>query len=405
MSHSALIAPITEWLIDRALGQNDVCELFDTLCRKISGIGIPVKRGRLIWSTLHPLFQAETVIWDRGHPATLEQFEHQDQASDAWSNSPLKYILENRLEIVRRRLTGDNKMLDFPLTEQLAEQGFTDFVVLATNLEGISFRLREGEQKDRGVMVTWATDKPEGFSDDDLAALQRIQRRFSVACKTVIQSRVSSNIAMTYLGKHAGTNVLNGQIRRGDGAKTKAVVWYSDLRNSTGLADTMEATRYFDLLNSFFMATAEPVVKNGGEILDFIGDAVLAIFPFEGDDELRSAACAANAALVEALQISDEANSERERNGDERYKFGIGLNIGEVMFGNIGIPSRLTFSVIGPTVNEVARIESMTKLLQQNVLANSTFAELDPSKWKSVGEHKLNGVLEPMELFSFQRAE
>ena len=215
---------------------------------------------------------------------------------------------------------------------------------MGTALKGTSFRVREGENKRRGILVTWSTKKKGGFSSDDIWALQKIQRRFAVACKTVIQSRISSNIANTYLGERAGNNVLNGQIRRGDGERTKAVVWYSDLRNSTSLAETMEPSDYFSLLNSFFMTTAEPVVNHGGEILDFIGDAVLGIFPFSEEKNLERAARAANNALDEALLLSSDANKIRLENGEEQFKFGIGLNAGEVMFGNIGIPTRLSFS-------------------------------------------------------------
>ena len=304
---------------------------------------------------------------------------------------------------MRRKLVGPEALLDFTLFEELKEQGYTDFLLLATALEGMSTRKREGGNN-RGILVSWASDKPEGFTGEDLISLQKIQRRFAVACKTIIQARISDNIAKTYLGVRAGENVLNGQIRRGDGERTNAVVWYADMRNSTSLADTMEPDEYFDLLNAYFMSTAEPVVNHGGEILDFIGDAVLGIFPYQETSQLSEAAKAANAALDDVLDISREANKEREKQGLEMFKFGIGLNVGEVMFGNIGIPSRLTFSVIGPTVNEVARIESMTKLLQTQILADQTFASLNPDRWQSVGEHKLDGVLFEKELFSFKCA-
>ena len=402
MSREALISPIREWLVDRALGDADVVELFETMCLQMVGVGIPISRARLIWPTLHPLFQAETVIWDHGEQARLEQFEHQDQASDDWNKSPLRFIVDNDLDMLRRELEGPNELIDFEMLKELKEQGFTDYVLMGTALKGTSFRVREGENKRRGILVTWSTKKKGGFSSDDIWALQKIQRRFAVACKTVIQSRISSNIANTYLGERAGNNVLNGQIRRGDGERTKAVVWYSDLRNSTSLAETLEPSEYFSLLNSFFMTTAEPVVNHGGEILDFIGDAVLGIFPFSEEKNLERAARAANNALDEALLLSSDANKIRLENGEEQFKFGIGLNAGEVMFGNIGIPTRLSFSVIGPTVNQVARIQDMTKLVQQTVLADKTIAALDETRWKSTGLHKLAGVLEPVELFAFR---
>ncbi|MEM7214205.1 MAG: adenylate/guanylate cyclase domain-containing protein [Pseudomonadota bacterium] len=401
MSREALISPIREWLVDESLGNSDVVELFESMCLQMVGVGIPIARARLIWPTLHPLFQAETVWWDYGKSAALDQFEHQDQASDQWNRSPLKFVIDHDLGILRRELEGPNQLLDFELTQDLHEEGFTDFLVMATKLEGTSFRVREGE-KNRGILVTWATKKKGGFTADDIWSLQKIQRRFAVACKTVIQSRIASNVATTYLGNRAGNNVLNGQIRRGDGERTKAVVWYSDLRNSTSLAETMEPADYFSLLNSFFMATAEPVVQHGGEILDFIGDAVLGIFPFSHEDYLEKAAKAANLALDEAVERARTTNAERLKSGQEQFKYGIGMNSGEVMFGNIGIPSRLTFSVIGPTVNQVARIEGMTKLIQQTVLADATIASFDQKRWKSTGMHKLEGMLDPVELFAFQ---
>jgi len=401
LSQDALISPIREWLIDNSLGSSDIVEMFEQMCMKIVGVGIPVSRARLFWPTLHPLFQAETVSWDTKSFAKLEQFAHQDNESDTWKASPLKFVIDNDLEIFRRQLVGKNALLDFTLLEELKNDGYTDYLVLSSKIEGISARRRGGTQN-KGILVTWASNKPEGFSSEDLISLQKIQRRFAVACKTIIQSRISTNISQTYLGRRAANYVQDGQIRRGDGQRTSAVVWYSDMRNSTSLAETMQPEEYFDLLNSYFMATAEPVVKHGGEVLDFIGDGVLGIFPFEGHDELHRAANAANNALDDALVVSEEINEARRAEQKETFNFGIGLNVGDVMFGNIGVPSRLTFSVIGPTVNEVARIESMTKLLQSKVLADKTFAELDSSRWKSLGEHKLDGVLHEKELFSFQ---
>jgi len=403
MSHDAMIQPIQEWLIDESLGDSDIVELFETMCNRMVGAGLPIDRARLIWPTLHPLFQAETVIWNHGQSASLEQFKHEDQASEAWNRSPLKYTADQQLEIFRRQLTGPNELVDFDLLKDLKEEGYTDFVIHATALKGTNFRTREGE-KNRGILVTWATRKPHGFSSDDLSALRRVQRRFAVACKTVIQSRISANIATTYLGNRPGHSVLNGQIRRGDGSTTEAVVWYSDLRNSTSLAETMESASYFELLNSFFAATAEPVVAHGGEVLDFIGDAVLGIFPYSGNSELQDAAHKANLALDDALTLARETNQARLERGEEQFSFGIGLNSGNVMFGNIGVPSRLSFSVIGPTVNQVARIEQMTKQLQQGVLADISIASLDDKRWKSCGKHKLDGVLDPIELFAFRCA-
>ena len=170
------------------------------------------------------------------------------------------------------------------------------------------------------------------------------------------------------------------------------------------LAETLPHDVYFSLLNSYFEATAGPLVDHGGEVLDFIGDGVLGIFPYDDGDGLVEAARRAHLALDETLARGREANASRHAAGLDRFNFGVGLDVGDVKFGNIGIPQRLSFSVIGQTVNEVARIESMTKLLQQPVLAGAKLARLNPVRWRTVGEHKLDGVLEPVELFAFLAA-
>lgn len=400
MSHEALISPIRDWLIEQALGNPDIVELFDALCIRISSVGIPITRARLFWPTLHPLFQAETVGWDRNRKSRLEQFVHQDEASDAWLKSPLKYLIDHDLKLIRRELTGDNRLVDFELLEELESAGFTDFIAMRTKLDGISFRLRDDEESN-GIMITWATNSPGGFSDNDLIALQQLERRFSVTCKVMIQARIASNIAHTYLGARAGCSVLDGQIRRGDGQTTNAVILYSDMRNSTHLADTLPAKDYFDLLNSYFMSTAQPIMDEGGEILDFIGDAVLGIFPYDNKRQLKIAAKAANRAIAQSLEASSAANATRLENGQQVFGFGIGVNVGEVMFGNIGIPSRLAFSVIGPAVNEASRIEGLTKTTGQTVLAGRAFASLMPDNWKSLGNHSIRGVAQPLEIFEY----
>lgn len=402
MSQDALLMPIREWLIDQSLGDSDIVSLFETLCLRLTAIGIPIARGRLIWPTLHPLFQAETVMWDRGKPAELEQFVHQDNETSAWGRSPMKYVVDNNIEVFQRRLSGPNELIDYDMLKDLKEKGITDYLILATNLE--TSHTKKNAPGSRGIIVTWGTDRPSGFSADDLQSLQQIQRRFAVTCKTLVQTRISRNITRTYLGDRAGQNVLDGQIRLGDGQRTKAVVWFSDLRGSTSHAETMETDAYFNMLNSYFETTAGSIVRNGGEVLDFIGDGVLGIFPYEDDDDLPEAAYQAHLALDQTIARATEVNTERQAEGLQQYKFGVGLNVGEVMFGNIGIPERLSFSVIGPTVNEVSRIEQMTKFLQKPVLAGKKLASLEPERWQSMGPHKLEGVLEPAELFSFKCA-
>ncbi len=283
MAEASLITQIADWLVDQSLGEPDMVELFEGACHRLYAIGVPVSRANLMWSTLHPLFRAENVLWRRGQPAEFGQFRHEDSVTDEWIRSPMHHMLKENVTILRRRLAGPAAVLDFEITKELAKEGYTDYLVMGTDLfSGRSF----SNAQRRGIFITWASDRPAGFVEDDLAALQRIQRRLAVACKTVIQARISRNIAEAYLGRETGRRVLAGSIRLGDGEQTRALVWYSDLRSSTRLAETMPNGDFLELLNVYFECAARPAINAGGEVLAFIGDAVLAIFPVENDAEL-----------------------------------------------------------------------------------------------------------------------
>ena len=400
MTDRTLVTGINEWLVDQALSEPDIVKMFEGLCNRIHAIGIPLGRARLTWPTLHPLFQAETILWRRGSDTEFEQFMHQESQSDAWLLSPMRYMFENDVLVLRRNLDGPSKLLDFPVLEEVAAQGMTDYFVIITPL---SVRNEAGIKGQMGIISTFSADRAGGFNNEELEALQKIQRRFAVACKTVIQSRIARNISETYLGREAGSRVLAGSIRRGDGRETKAVVWYNDMRDSTALADTMPGADYIQLLNTYFDCTATPVIDAGGEVLDFIGDAVLAIFPYQDAVEQKAAVKAATTALQNVIKARDALNAERAEQGLFPIRFGIGLNTGTVMFGNIGVSQRLTFSVIGPTVNEVSRIEAMTKATGIDALVTREIVALDPGKWVSIGNQRLPGVSEEIELFTFAK--
>ena len=402
MADNTLVSSINEWLADQALSEPDIVGMFEGLCHRLYGIGIPVSRARLTWPTLHPLFRAETILWNRDSGTKFEQFVHQESMSDAWLQSPMRHMIEHDLPVLRRNLDGPDKLLDFPVLKEIQELGFTDYLVVATEFASGS---TEEVFSRRGINVTWCADRPGGFSNKEIESLQKIQRRFAVACKTVVQTRISNNIVETYLGKQAGERVLSGEIKRGDGNYTNAVVWYSDLRNSTAMADTMPGDEYLKLLNDYFECTAGPVIDEGGEVLDFIGDGVLAIFSFENDEEKNTAICAATCALKASRLAHAKINEQRKKESLVTFKFGVGLNVGSLMFGNIGVPQRLAFSIIGPTVNEVSRIEALTKITGHAILVTKEVTAYDATNWVSLGPHELSGVSQKVELYTMNSQE
>jgi len=395
MSHNALIAEIESWLITKALGDAEIVKLFEALCQRLHGVGIPVERAVLSWPTLHPLFRAEQVFWWLGKGAKLEQYYHSSAGSEGWLKSPFHRVLTRNLPRLRRRLTGEHAFLDFEVLKEFAAQGYTDYLLTSTQFRIGAVSEYAGGQT--GIMASWATTRTDGFTDDDLEALSRIQKLLAVACRSAIQNRVMSNLASAYLGPTAGGRVLSGDIKRGDGAFIPAVVWFSDLRGSTRLSDSMAPDDYLALLNRYFECTAEPVIDHGGEILNFIGDGVLGIFPF-AEDGIAGAARRATEAAGQALSRCALAVEEGTPGGAP-LEFGIGLDVGELMFGNIGVPNRLAFSGIGRVVNGVQRIEKVTKELGQKVLATAALAEALPGAWSPVGRRCMADFQREVELF------
>ncbi|MEM7237312.1 MAG: adenylate/guanylate cyclase domain-containing protein [Pseudomonadota bacterium] len=402
MAHGALISEIETWLIGKALSDPDIAALFRKLCQRLHALGIPIDRAAVSWPTLHPLFRAEQAVWRPDEGVTLMQFEHKDEGieADRWLESPFYHVHVKNLTKMRRRLSGPEARLDFSILEELAASGYTDYLLTATR-----FRIAEVEHfagGSTGIMATWSTKRTSGFSTNDFDGLSRIQEVFAVACHASIQKRVMANIATAYLGPTAGKRVLNGDIRRGDGSRIPAVLWFSDMRNSTLLSDQMDPDDYLALLNSYFERTAQPVIDHGGEILNFIGDGVFAIFPINADCP-RDAAAAAEAAARAALEMKCN-RVECPLPPGATLDFGIGLSVGEVMFGNIGVRSRLAFSGIGRGVNALHGIEAATKTLGAPVLADAAFADAAPGDWQPAGRAELRDGHGPVELFTLSPA-
>ena len=183
--------------------------------------------------------------------------------------------------------------------------------------------------------------------------------------------------------------MLDGSIRLGDGEQTRALVWFSDLRSSTRLAETMPSAEFLELLNVYFECAARPAIAAGGEVLAFVGDAVLAIFPVTDDAEMPALTRRVTGALWRVARHEPTPSTpSASRSGLEPIRYGIGLNIGTVMYGNIGVPERLAFSAVGPTVIEVARIEKLTKAIGARVLATREIAVVRAAilalRWASI---------------------
>jgi adenylate cyclase len=399
---------LSDWLMEQALSEPTLEELVEGCNRRLHAAGIPVLRSIITSPILHPLYQSFTVVWTFDGGIETTYHVHDSINRDAWKASPLRYILMHRLPTLRRQLAGENAVLDFPVLEELAENGMTDYLCYLVPFgEEQTVNLDEDEFGS-GIIGSWATDRPAGFSDADLRALNRVQQRLAVAVKMRVKDKIAENILETYLGLGAGRKVLDGQIKRGDGERIYSVIWYSDLRGSTTLADHMAGDKYIELLNRYFECTANAVLECQGEVLRFPGDAVLGIFPINEQTDSSLACMNALKAAPSAFEQLDELNSARAKVNQAPLNFGIGLHVGEVLFGNIGVPQRLEFSVIGPAMNETARLEALTKDLHANILTSENFVNhLKDSHCKTIGEckllgeHVLHGIDKPMNVYEY----
>ncbi|QPC41375.1 adenylate/guanylate cyclase domain-containing protein [Kaustia mangrovi] len=278
-----LIGQLADWLMEQALRDGNLKEIISGCCERLQSAGVGLYRCFLGFSMLHPLYRAVGFTWVRGEGLTVETFPHVAEGlPDDFKQSPFHYMLEHDVPCLRRHLDADSGK-EFAVLGEIHEAGGTDYVAFA-----VGFHHTDENQ---GMLGSWTSDRPTGFSEGELRALIRIRDRLGVACKMAIRSKLAQNILVTYLGADAGSRVLSGQIKRGDGETIQAAIWYADLRNSTRMADTMSRQDFIDTLNSYFETIGAAVTAERGEILSFVGDAMLAIFPADANDGGMEKAC------------------------------------------------------------------------------------------------------------------
>jgi adenylate cyclase len=392
------------WLTEASLGQPRIGDLLGAVAGMLRAGGVHVARAHLAHTTLHPLDEAASVTWRLGAGVEAESYPHRSMIEPQWERSPIFHMIRNAIPSLRIRLALPAEAARFPVTAELAARdGLTDYLCEIVAFEGMGRGLRQGPGgnagPDQGLAVSWASDAPGGFGEGEIAGLRSLTLPMALAARIGILQTISESLARCYIGRSAGPRVLEGAIRRGDMAERDAVVWYSDLRDSTELARALDLGAYVGTINAFFDATAAMVEAEGGEVVTFIGDAALAIFPFDtlGETGARMAALAAARRAAEALEA---VNGERTADGRRALRAGIALHAGRLGYGNIGVPSRQSWSVVGPVVNETARLEGLTKLLGEPVVASGRFTAGDSGRWRPLGAHTLRGVPEPMDVFA-----
>jgi len=379
------IGPVIDWLLHEGRHLAAPEALVEELCARVRAAGMPIDRVAFFFGTLHPQYFGIAMHWN-GEAVRVLEASYQMAETEEVRNSPARRITEGE-RVIRRRLERADCPVDFPVLEELRAAGVTDYVI-AEVVFGNGAR----------NSVSLATRRPGGFSDHDIAEVQRLLHPFGMAMEIHVGRALSRTLLETYLGRISGKRVLDGQIKRGDGQSIDAVIWFSDLRESTPLSAALGEQRFLELLNDYFLATAGAVLEHGGEVLRFIGDASLAVFPTTGEKTAAVCARAVDAALA-ARARALAANDGRRAAGQAPFACGIGLHLGRVHYGNIGTPERLEFSVIGMAANKAARIEALCKETGQDVVLSGTMAAELGERCRSLGRFALRGVAEPEEVF------
>ena len=377
----------------------DEAEVLDGLCARLVAGGVPLWRAATGAELLHPLLDARGCRWLRGEGILKEDYSRDGKdfrEDEEWLRSPF-YVLAHAPGDgeLRRRLDGSYQRGEFPLLDRFQAEGCTDYLALAVSYIG---RLQFGELQ--GLLCSFQTDRPGGFDDVELELLRRLGTVLALAIKSIVAVETAGTLMATYLGEDAGRRVMAGAINRGVAETVRAVLWYSDLEGFTRIADHEPAPELIGLLNDYAEAVVGSIHAHGGQVLKFVGDGILAMFPLaEGVMPCGRALDAAAGAIAAAQRLS----AERLAAGRTATGMHVALHVGDVLYGNIGSRDRLDFTVVGPAVNEVARIETLCRSLEQQVIVSSAFAQdAGPASDRlvSLGRYALKGVRRPEELFT-----
>ena len=381
---------VAEWLVGPARRIASGARAFDEFAWRMLATGLPLLRVTMHSPTLHPQYLGATFVWWRTTGQTVQTLiAHEVTDMIRREENPVWRVAVGG-ETLRRRLDGADAVLDFPILHDLKAQDATDYLALP-----IASALGS-----RNYMVTYVTDRPGGFAEPEIVDLTRVSQRLPVVADMYSQRSIASNVLNAYLGVKTGQRVLAGQIRRGTGEALNAVLWTSDLRAFTARSDRLPGERMIAVLNALFDAQAKAIHDHGGEILKFIGDGLLAIFPIEQADMAAAAAHHALDAAMQAIAAVGRLSDDASMAGEPPLEIVVALHAGTVIYGNIGAADRLDFTVIGPAVNLVSRVEAVAKTLNLPIVVSDEFARAYGGPLRSLGTHQLRGLAAPHELFA-----
>ena len=385
------------WIARSALDGAAETDLLAGLCERLNAAGVRVMRAAIAGNMLDPVFDSRGLRWARGAGGSEESFarESDPTANEDWARSPFFRMIQDGALFLRRRMGDALVPGEFPVVDELAARGATDYVAFLTRAG------EDGWQREiEGMISSWTTDAPGGFTDPQIDLVAAMLPTLALAFTLRSTRKTARALLTTYLGSDAAERVLAGNVVRGRAEPLRAVVWFSDLAGFTRISETVGPAGTLALLNAYAEVQVDAIEAHGGHVLKFIGDGILAIFPEEG----AAPACArALDAAVDCRARMAALSETRRAAGMPVVDAHLALHVGDLLYGNVGSPRRLDFTVLGPAVNEAARIEALCGSLDQAVVVSWAFAEAAGdarSRLVSLGRYALKGVSRPQEMFT-----
>jgi len=382
------LAPVAAWLMVEARHITSPQELIEKLAARLDAAGARVDRLVVSLTTLHPQLVAWGCFWKRGEKAALFFGQHGVENSDAYVGSPLDFVRQQQ-RAFRRRIEALVPERDHSFLFDMHAAGMTDYVALPMVFGSGAVNA-----------FTAATAAPGGFDDNDLDRIAALANLLAPLVEILEERRMTLGLLDAFVGPRISKRILDGQVKRGDGDRIEAAFWYSDLRGFTGLSESLQADQLLQLLNEYFENCAAAAAARGGEILQFIGDAILIVFEIRRREEEREVCEAALDAAIDAFNGIAVVNHRRRHAGLQEIEFGLGLHIGMVTHANVGAPNRLAFNVVGPAVNKTARIQALTKEAGVPLLLSKEFSRHIKRPLRSLGSFELRGVAGSHEIYT-----
>jgi adenylate cyclase len=378
------IRSAVDWLAGGALSGPNSEDVLAELCQRMVECGIPLWRVAVFVTTLHPDVMGRRFLWQASSGVTTSDALFEVMETEDYRKSPFTTVYATR-EPLRRRLADSDCPMDFAVLHSIRAEGATDYAAFPLLFTDGTIHV-----------ATWSTQQLGGFTAKQFADLESIIAPLARVAEIRALRRTAGNLIDTYVGHQTGERILSGKIRRGYVEAIRAAIWLSDMRGFTASSELLSPQALIDRLNLYFGGQVPAILEHGGEVLKFMGDGLLAIFPIAGDND-AGAVCrrALSGALAARARIAELPRGESE----DAIRFGLALHVGEVMYGNIGGGNRLDFTCIGPAVNLAARLEKVASKLGETIVSSADFAAHCPDAFRRLGEHSVAGFAAPQTVF------